>query len=196
MRFALFYKNIDCDFVAVNLLESEQKSAEHHAISPMNFVPVLQFERDGHQHNLFESTAIIEWLDETHPQNRLLPDDCDQRALVRATSQIINAGIQPLQNLQTLDAISTRADERQKWARHWTQKGLDALENVLKTTAGTYSFGDAVCMTDALLVPQLYNARRFQVDCAEYPTLQKIENNLIKLECYEQSHPDRFQPVS
>lgn len=196
MRWALSLKDVDCTFAHVNLLEGEQRSEAHVKRNPMGLVPCLEItDKEGKIRYLAESTAIIEWLDERFKTPPLLPGDEFQRARLRQLAQVINAGIQPIQNLQVLKFHSASPDERKNWATHWIKLGFTAYETLVSETAGLFSFGDSVTLPDLFLIPQVYNAKRFDVDLKPYPLIQKINDNALITDTCQASHPDRFNPT-
>ncbi|KAL2095502.1 hypothetical protein ACEWY4_010221 [Coilia grayii] len=130
--------------------------------------------------------AIIQYIEETRPIPSLLPRDPKKRAQVRMISDIIASGIQPLQNLYVIKKIGT---EKDVWAQHFIQRGFEALEPILKQTAGMYCVGDEISMADICLVPQVYNAERFKVDICQFPTIQMLNQTLSKIEAFKASHP-------
>ncbi|XP_048455865.1 maleylacetoacetate isomerase isoform X3 [Rhincodon typus] len=136
---------------------------------------------------LSQSLAIIQYLDETRPGPRLLPEDAKKRAQVRMISDHITSGIQPLQNLHVLQKLG--GEKKLEWAQHFIINGFQALESLLQYTAGRYCVGDEVTMADLCLVPQVYNAERFKVDIAQFPTIVKINNALLDLNAFRISHP-------
>lgn len=195
VRIALALKNIDqYEYVAINLLHSQQTSEDFAQKNPSKQVPAIFI--DGHI--LCQSLAIIEYLEETRKDNgeRLLPDCPLERAKVRQVSDLIASGIQPLQNMGVLNRVSQVAggndEEKKKWASHWIKNGLDALEKILSESSksGKYCVGDAVSMADLCLVPQLYGARRFEVDLSVYPTILSIESHLSGLDAFKKAHCD------
>lgn len=195
VRLALFYKEISCELVSVNLLANEQNSPEHRKRNPMGFVPVLEvLHAGGHNHYLGESTAIMEWLDETYPQKGLLPQDPYERAFVRQLVQIINSGIQPLHNLKVLNKVSSNDEEKKNWAQFWIRDGLAAYEKLIEKSAGKFSFKDTITMAELCLIPQIYTAHRYQVDLSPYPKIQKIHNHLSELDWVQRAHADQFAP--
>ncbi|XP_069885044.1 maleylacetoacetate isomerase isoform X3 [Dipodomys merriami] len=135
-----------------------------------------------------QSLAIIEYLEETRPTPRLLPQDPKKKASVRMISDLISSGIQPLQNLSVLKQMG---DNPQPWAQKVIISGFDALEKILQSTAGKYCVGDEVSMADLCLVPQVANAERFNVDLTPYPTINHINKTLLALEAFQVSHPSR-----
>ncbi|AKU93059.1 maleylacetoacetate isomerase [Vulgatibacter incomptus] len=192
VRIALAHKGLAYEYVPVHLVRGggEQHSEAHRAKNPMAQVPVLELD-DGTM--LSQSLAIIEWLEETHPTPPLLPKDPVARARARQLAEMVNAGIQPLQNIgvqQHLVSLGLGVDEK-AWTVHWIRRGLGALEAVAKNTAGRFCVGDAVSVADACLVPQLYGARRFAIDVADYPTLARIEEACAALPAFAAAHADR-----
>lgn len=187
VRIALAWKNVDYEYKTVNLIKDggEQNTAEYAKVNPMAQVPALV-----HKGETFtQSLAIIEYLEETFPEPRLLPKEPAQRAKARAIAELITSGIQPLQNLNVL----LRLDEskRNEWAVHFITKGFKALEALLATTAGKYCVGDEVTVADACLVPQVYNANRFKVDLGQFPVLSRVAAALESLPAFKAAHPSR-----
>ncbi len=179
VRIALGLKGITFDNVPVALLAAEHKGEVHRARNAMEQVPVLELDDGTH---LVQSVAILEWLEESYPTLPLLPSDPRDRAHVRALVEIVNSGIQPLQNMATLKQVRTHAGADDKaWAKLFLDKGLQALQQHARPRAGRYLFGDAVTLADCLLVPQLYGARRFGADLASVPLLVDIEARLKEL---------------
>uniref|UniRef100_A0A3Q3E3K0 maleylacetoacetate isomerase n=1 Tax=Labrus bergylta TaxID=56723 RepID=A0A3Q3E3K0_9LABR len=145
-------------------------------------VPVNLIKDGGQQ------LAVIQYLDETRPGARLLPADPKKRAHVRIISDIIASGIQPLQNLYVIQKIGA---EKVQWSQHFIDRGFQALEPLLKQTAGKYCVGDEVriSMADICLVPQVYNAERFKVDMEQYPTIKRLNQTLLEIDAFKVSHP-------
>jgi maleylacetoacetate isomerase len=193
VRIALSLKGADYDRVPVNLLEGEQKDDAYRTRNPQGFVPML--EADGM--SLTQSLAIISWLDATMPVPPLLPARPADRAHVLALALTIAADIHPLNNLRVLKQLSGLGVDqaaRDDWYRHWIREGFDALEALAAPRAGRFLFGDTATMADICLVPQMYNARRFEVDLAPYPTLVAADANASALDAFAAAHPDRFAP--
>ncbi|XP_078418102.1 maleylacetoacetate isomerase isoform X4 [Cetorhinus maximus] len=184
VRIALAFKGVAYDQVGVNLVKGggQQHANSFKALNPMKQVPALSI--DGI--TLSQSLAIIQYLDETRPGPRLLPEDAKKRAQVRMISDLITSGIQPLQNLNVLQKLG---DEKLEWAQCFIINGFQALESLLQQTAGRYCVGDEVTMADLCLVPQVYNAVRFKVDLAPFPTIERINNTLLELEAFKVSDP-------
>ncbi|XP_010214669.1 PREDICTED: maleylacetoacetate isomerase isoform X1 [Tinamus guttatus] len=186
VRIALALKGIAYNQVPVNLLKDggQQHSAEYKILNPMQQVPALKI--DGI--TLSQSLAIIHYLEETRPSPRLLPQDPKKRAQVRMISDHIVSGIQPLQNVSVLERVG---EKKLEWAQHYIKSGFQALEQILQHTAGRYCVGDEVSMADLCLVPQVFNAERYKVDLAPYPTIIRINKALLELEAFQVSHPSR-----
>ena len=191
VRIALNLKGIDYESRPVNLLESAQQSDEYRAMNPQGLVPML--EMDGHR--LTQSLAIIAYLDMRFPNQPLLPASADARTHVIALSETIACDIHPLNNLRVLKYLKSELGHSQedvdRWYAHWIREGLTALEALSAERAGAFLFRDGPTMADCCLVPQLYNARRFNVPLDDYPTLLRAEENANKLEAFAAAHPDK-----
>ncbi|XP_005390246.1 PREDICTED: maleylacetoacetate isomerase isoform X1 [Chinchilla lanigera] len=187
VRIALALKGINYETVPINLIKDggQQFSEEFQTLNPMKQVPALKI--DGI--TIGQSLAIIEYLEETRPTPRLLPQDPKKRASVRMISDLIAGGIQPLQNLSVLKQVGT--ENQLSWAQNVICSGFDALEQILHGTAGKFCVGDEVSMADLCLVPQVANADRFKVDLNPYPTIRRINKTLLALEAFQVSHPCR-----
>jgi maleylpyruvate isomerase len=191
VRIGLALKGLPHELVAVDLLAQEQFGEAHRARNPMAQVPVLEVEDGGRTLRLPQSMAILEWLDERFPDPPLLPADLDGRARVRALAEHVNSGIQPMQNAIVLRMLREKVPGwDREWARTFIARGLDALERAVADGAGRFCHGDAPGLADCYLVPQLGNARRFEVDLAPYPRLRRIEEACMALEPFRVAHPD------
>jgi maleylpyruvate isomerase len=194
VRAALALKGLEYQYAAVDLLGGEQWSEAHRARNPTHQVPVLEVEAAGQPlRRLVQSMAIIEWLDEVHQSPPLLPPTADGRARVRALAEHVNSGIQPMQNAIVLKLLREKVPGwDQSWAQHAIAGGLAALEVAMGDGgAGRFCHGDAPGLADCYLVPQLYNARRFNVDLAGLPLLLRIEAACAALPAFQAAHPDR-----
>lgn len=197
VRAVLASKNIPFKYEAVNLLNGNQHDEDHLDRNPMHQVPALKVVHDdGQTHYLTQSLAIIQYLEEKYPQNSIYPNDPILRAKSRAIAETISSGIQPLQNLETLvnyaeplGQAPLSADDRKKVARYWLERKLGNLEKLVSKTAGKYCVGDQVTIADFCLVPQIFNARRFELDTSKYPILKSIDERLQELEFFKVSHP-------
>ncbi|WP_142846445.1 maleylacetoacetate isomerase [Telmatospirillum sp. J64-1] len=194
VRIALGLKGVGYDSLPVHLLRDggEQHRDAYLALNPQGLVPVL--EEDGRV--LTQSLAIIEYLEETHPAPALLPSDPVERARVRALAQAVACDIHPLNNLRVLRylvrTLGVSEEQKNAWYRHWIETGLPALESMLAghPATGRFCHGDTPGLADCVLVPQLFNARRFQIDLAPYPTLTRIDEACAALPAFQAAHPD------
>ncbi|XP_061649781.1 maleylacetoacetate isomerase isoform X1 [Phyllopteryx taeniolatus] len=184
VRIAFALKGMEYDQVPVNLIKDggQQLTEEYKTLNPMQQVPAVEI--DGIA--LSQSLAVIQYIDETRPEPRLLPSDPKKRARVRMISDLIATGIQPLQNLHVIQKIGA---EKVQWAQYFINRGFEALEALLKQTAGKYCVGDEISMADICLVPQVYNAERFKVDMSLYPTIQRLNQTLAEIDAFRVSHP-------
>jgi len=193
VRIALHLKGLPYETVPVHLLNQggEQLLPAFTEINPQALVPVLA--EEGHY--VSQSLAMLELLEERHPTPSLLPGDAFQRAHIRALSLAIACDIHPLNNLRVLKYLKRELgveDERKNaWIAHWINLGFTALEQQLAADSarGHFCVGDAPTMADCCLVPQIFNARRFEVDMAPYPTLCAIEQACHALPAFQQAHP-------
>ena len=190
VRIALAIKGIDARLVSHDLRIGEQRAPDYLPLNPQGFVPALEI--DGAV--LTQSLAIIDYLDETHPEPPLLPADAIGRARVRAMAQVIACDIHPLNNLRVLETMRRDfgCDEAgvRAWCARWIGSGFAALEAMV-APAGGHCFGDRVTLADLCLVPQMFNARRFGTDLAAYPRLVAIDAHLARLPAFADTAPDR-----
>jgi maleylacetoacetate isomerase len=191
VRIALNLKGVEYERRPVNLLESEQKSAEYRALNPEGLVPMLEI--DGQR--LTQSMAIITYLDTRFPNPPLIPAMAPERAHVGAMAMIVACDIHPLNNLRVLKYLKNQLkhsqDEIDGWYAHWISEGLPALEAMAAPRAGRFLFGDAPTAADVCLIPQLYNARRYNVPLDGYPTLLRAEENANTIDAFAAAHPDK-----
>jgi maleylacetoacetate isomerase len=191
VRIALKIKGVDYESRPVNLLESAQKSDEYRALNPQGFVPMLEMD----DVRLTQSMAIMGYLDQKFPTKPLLPSAAEARAHVLSLALTVACDIHPLNNLRVLnylkDTLDADQDARDAWYRHWVAEGLSALEALAAPRAGEFLFGNNPTMADVCLVPQLYNARRFNLPLDDYPTLVRADENANRLEAFAAAHPDR-----
>lgn len=195
VRIALNLKGADYESAPVNLLMSDQQKEEYRAINPQGFVPTL--EADGRL--ITQSLAIIGWLEATVPEPRLLPADPFEAAHVRSMALVVACDIHPLNNLRVLKRLSAMEIEqggRDDWYRHWVIEGFSALERLAAQSAGKFLFGDSPSLADVCLVPQMFNARRFDVDLDAFPILVRADSEASKLEAFAAAHPDRVAPAA
>ena len=194
VRIALGLKGLAYESVPIHLLRNggEQLQASYRAVNPAGLVPALD---DGAI--LTQSLAIMEYLEETHPQVALLPSDPLGRARVRALAQTVACDIHPVGNLRVLKYLTGTlkvADEAKlAWSQHWIKEGFAALEALLSGSSDTGAFchGDTPTIADCCLVPQVFNARRFEVDLAPYPTIVAIDAACAAIPAFIDAHPER-----
>ena len=192
VRIALNLKQIAYETVAVHLRRSDQSKPDYRGINPQGLVPTLE---DG-GHKLIQSLAIIEYLDEVHPDPPLLPKDPADRARVRALAEIVACDIHPINNLRVLRYLTHDLSHEEtaiaKWYNHWIAMGFEAVESLLASDARTGAFchGDSPSLADVTLVPQVVNAERYRLDLKSYPTLVRIFENCMRLDPFIAAHPN------
>lgn len=191
VRIALNLKAVRYESRMVNLLDSAQTSAEYRALNPQGFVPMLEI--DGLR--ITQSLAIIVYLDQAFPDPPLMPRDLPDQAHVRALALAIACDIHPLNNLRVLKylggTLGVEQEARDDWYRHWVSEGLAALQALAAPRAGAFLFGETPTLADVCLVPQMYNARRFDVPLGPYPALVRADANASRLDAFAAAHPDR-----
>lgn len=195
VRIALNLKGMPYTAVPVHLVKDggQHRSAAYRARNPQALVPAFELE-DGTV--LTQSLAIMEYLDEVQPESALLPADAIGRARVRALAQAIACDLHPVNNLRVLQYLSQQlgisAEQKDAWYRHWVATGLQGLEALLADhpSTGRFCHGDTPTLADCCLVPQLYNARRFQCPLDAYPTIQRIAAACETLPAFQQAAPE------
>lgn len=195
VRIALNLKGIAYDAVPVHLVRhgGEQLQQAYRAVNPNALVPALQDD----ELTLTQSLAIIEYLDETHPDVPLMPADPAGRARVRAIAQMIACDIHPLANLRVLrylvQKLDVSEDDKNEWYRHWVREGFKGLEAHLARDkeTGRFCHGESPTMADCVLVPQVFNAQRLDVDMAPYPTIARIHGACMELSAFQDAHPSK-----
>ncbi len=193
VRIGLAYKKIPYEYVPVHLVRNggEQYQPAHKARNPMSQVPVLEIMQGGKPRYLTQSLAILEYLEETVPSPPLLPKDPFLRAEARRQAEVVNSGTQPFQGLIVGKRIEALGGDKNEWLHYWVGEGLKALETFTSTSSGKYSIGDQVTIADCYLIPQLYSARRFNIDLNPFSTLLKVEKACNELPAFQESHPSR-----
>lgn len=195
VRIALHLKGVSFDRVSVDLAAGAQREAAYRERTPQGFVPMLEI--DGR--HVPQSLAIIDYLDATRPEPPLFPDNPADAAHVRAMALTIACDIHPLNNLRVLKYLvgPLGQDEaaRQGWIATWIGQGFEALEALAAPSAGRYLFGDSPTLADICLVPQMYNARRFEVPLEAYPTLVRVDAEACAQPAFAAAHPDRVAPA-
>jgi maleylacetoacetate isomerase len=191
LRIALNLKGLSPELVSIHLQKEGglNRKAEFRAINPQMRVPALKLDSGD---VLIQSLAIIEYLDETHPQPPLLPSDPIQRAKVRALAQVIACDIHPLNNVGPLRYLKNALGQEQAkidaWYHHWILDGFEALEALLQP--GPYAFGSEVTLADVCLVPQVYNATRFKVPLERFPKIVAVNAACLKLAAFDKARPE------
>ncbi|MBL8313080.1 MAG: maleylacetoacetate isomerase [Rubrivivax sp.] len=190
VRIALALKGLDYEYKPVHLAKNEQFTESYAAVSAARLVPLL---RDG-DHLLTQSLAIIEYLEETHREPPLLPADAVGRARVRALSLDVACEIHPLNNLRVLRYLTRDLklgeDEKNRWYRHWVETGLETVERQLAAQPAAYCHGNHPSMADCVLVPQIFNARRFECRLDHVPQVMRVFDTCMKLDAFERTRPE------
>lgn len=199
VRIALALKGLDYDYRSVHLARNEQFEPAFASASISRLVPLLRLDDgdgDGEQQGgtwLSQSLAIIEYLDETYPAPPLLPASAIGRAQVRALAQDIACEIHPLNNLRVLrylvKEMGVDEDNKLRWYRHWVDSGLAVVEQRLKVSAGRFCHGDTAGLADCMLVPQIYNAQRFDCRLDALPEVMRVFENCMALDAFSRTHP-------
>ena len=195
VRIALNLKGLSYEAVPVHLLRSggEQLQPAYRAVNPAALIPSLEI--DGA--TLTQSMAIIEYLDETRPEVPLMPSDALGRARVRALALTVACDIHPLGNLRVLKylvhELKVDDDAKAAWSRHWISEGFKALEAMLAGSpeTGRFCHGDTPTLADCCLVPQVFNALRFEVDMSRFPTIARIHAACSELGAFAAAHPSK-----
>ncbi|MBN8553090.1 MAG: maleylacetoacetate isomerase [Caulobacterales bacterium] len=185
-RIALNLKGLTYAQKPVDLRTGDQRSDVFLALNPQGLVPALEV--DGQV--LTQSPAILEWLEERYPEPPLLPSGLGPRAQVRAMAALVACDIHPLNNLRVLKAVKALGGETNAWAASWIQPGFDALEALIGRHGDGWAFGDSPTLADCCLVPQVYSARRFEVDISTWPRIAQIEARAALHPAFQAAHPD------
>jgi maleylacetoacetate isomerase/maleylpyruvate isomerase len=191
VRIALAIKGLDYDYLPIHLAKNEHTQGSFGDVSPSRLVPLL---KDG-EASISQSMAIIEYLDETHPQPALLPGDALGRARVRALAQDMACEIHPLNNLRVLrylvHDLKLSEDDKNRWYRHWVETGMEVVERKLAAQPGLYCHGDTPTLADCVLVPQVFNAQRFDCRTDHLPQVMRVFEACMKLDAFAQTHPSK-----
>ncbi len=190
VRIALAMKGLEVEIRPIDLVAGEQNSGAYATVNPGQGVPCLEL-ADGQR--LSQSLAILDWLDETHSVPALLPADPWQRAKARAAALVIATDIHPINNLRVVErvkALGASQEQAVDWMRYWMARGFEAFQAQIEPN-GAYCFGDKPGLADICLVPQLYNARRWDMDLSPFDRLVEIEQRCLALPAFQAAHPDQ-----
>lgn len=195
VRIVLAFKRVGYEYVPVDIHpgSSAQHRPAYGTINAMRQVPVLEWQVDGETCRLTQSVAIIEHLEETRPSPQLLPHDPLYRARVRELVEIVNSGIQPLQNIGALLKVRELGGDEamSRWAHDVNVRGMTAIEEHIRAHGGRHAVGNAVTLADVFVVPQLYNATRFGVDLTRFPLAADVAARASELPAFIAAHPNR-----
>lgn len=169
----------------------ENQSVNYEELNPLKQVPSFVVQKDGKQHALIQSVAILEFINELYPEPQLLPGDEIQRAKIRAIVETVASGIQPLQNPETLQLATNSSIEMNQFANQIIAKKFVALETLLKQYSGEFCVGNQLSMADLFVIPQVYNARRYKVDLTPFPTITKLAAHIEKIPAFAAALPER-----
>ncbi len=193
VRIGLNLKNLGYEYEPVNLVKAQHLTGEFARLNPQQAVPTLV---DGDR-TLTQSLAILEYLEEKYPQPPLLPTSAEDRARVRSLAQLIACDIHPLNNRRVLVYLKRQLglgqEQRHAWCKHWIAGGFNPMESALSQSpqTGAFCHGDIPTMADVCLVPQMFNAQRYEMDMAPYPTLTRIFANCMRLEAFDKAQPSK-----
>ncbi|MES3015562.1 MAG: maleylacetoacetate isomerase [Pseudomonadota bacterium] len=198
VRIALALKGLDCELVPIHLVKHEQMSESFASIAPAKLVPLLKVEGEGGSELLTQSLAIIEYLDEVHPEPSLLPGNAFDRARIRSLAQDIACEIHPIDNLRVLrylvHEMKVSEEDKTRWYKHWVETGLDVVERRLAGDArtGRFCHGDAPTLADCVLVPQVLNAQRFACRLDNLPTVMRVFDACMVLDAFSKTQPSAY----
>ncbi len=191
VRIGLALKGLSYDYAPVDLIKGEQREPAYRAVNPQGLTPAL----DIGGRVLTQSLAILEWLDETHPEPPLLPNDPLDRHAVRCMALVVACDIHPLNNTRIGRYLNKEAgfgqDAWTAWIHRWIVDGFDALEPMVAAHGRGFAFGETPTLADCCLVPQVYSARRYEVDLAPWPAIRAVADRAAEHPAFQAAHPDR-----
>lgn len=191
VRIALNLKGLSYEQTSVNLLTKQQQTEQYKSVNPQGLVPALI----DNGHTISQSLAICEYLEEQYPQTPLLPGDALNKALIRQLALLVACDIHPLNNLRVLNYLqgtfSVTDEQKLQWYHHWLKEGFDGYEQLLNSqgSRGQFSVGDTPTLADVCLIPQLFNARRFEFDLSSYPAITAVEQACLAHPAFASAHP-------
>ena len=196
VRIALNLKGLAYEDAYIHLVRDggEQLKPAYQELNPQKLVPSLETDEGA---ILTQSLAMLEYLEETHPDPALMPDGAPDRARIRSLCQLVACDIHPVNNLRILKyltgPLALSEDQKTEWYRHWVREGFEALECMLSNDprTGQYCHGDQPGLADCCLVPQVYNARRFNLDMGAYPTISRIDAACMELAAFAKASPEQ-----
>jgi len=191
VRIGLALKGLTYDYAPVDLIAGQQREPAYRAVNPQGLTPALDL---GDGTVLTQSLAILEWLEETHPQPPILPKAPLDRAIVRRMALIVACDIHPLNNTRVgrkLNKMGLDQAATSDWIQGWIREGFDALEPLVAMHKGGFAFGDTPTIADCCLIPQVYSANRYEVDLAPYPAIRAVAESAERHPAFQAAHPNR-----
>jgi maleylacetoacetate isomerase/maleylpyruvate isomerase len=191
VRIGLALKGIAYDYVPIDLIKGEQREAGYKAVNPQGLTPALDL---GDGQVLTQSLAILEWLEETHPEPAILPKAPLDRQRVRTMALIIACDIHPLNNTRigrALNKLGVSPEDNLAWVHRWIIDGFDTLEPLIAKHGKGFSFGETPTIADCCLIPQVYSANRFEADLAPYPAICAVAERAAEHPAFQAAHPNR-----
>lgn len=189
VRIALALKGLPYETVSVPMRDNSHRSDSYRKVNPQQRLPTLEL-KDGTK--LIQSLAIIEYLDAVYPEPKLIPDEPLERARVQAVAQIVSCDVHPLNNIGVRNMLSSlfKADEKalDQWATHWIREGFAAVDKLIRP--GPYAFGDRITLADVCIVPQVYNARRYNVPIDDFPNVLAVEAATRQVAAFQAAAPE------
>ena len=186
VRIILSIKGLNYSYIPINLLKQDNITKNYLSINPLGQLPTLV--KDNY--SLTQSLAIANYLEAKYPNPPITPKDPELLGKMWEICEIINSSIQPLQNIYVLEKIESLGGNKKEWAQMAIINGFNSIEKILEKTSETYSIGKSITLADACLVPQVGNAKRFEVDLFPYPNIKRISDTLSSIESFKKAHPD------
>jgi maleylacetoacetate isomerase/maleylpyruvate isomerase len=191
VRIGLALKGVAYDYSPIDLIRGDQRSPEYEAVNRQKLTPALDL---GAGHVLTQSLAILEWLDETHPEPPILPKAALDRQAVRTMALIVACDIHPLNNTRVgrkLNKMGIDAAGILEWTQGWIRDGFDALEPLVARHGRGFAFGETPTIADCCLIPQVYSANRYEVDLSPYPAIRAVNERALAHPAFQAAHPTK-----